>query len=303
MKKITLFLNDLFEGDKTEKYLSCPSFIKLIKTAKVIEKTTSPSVLFNIPEPFPMAALCALSDFGEIDEGWWICADPVHLMTMMTHVTLGESPVSSLSEQESSSLVATLNEFLLEEGLKVVFSHPQRWYIHCPNDPDLGVVASQKILGKNLFDYLPKRKSEWLRRFNEVQMLFFEHSVNLQRQQAGLAEVNSVWFWGDAKKPDGLDLPFDSLWGNEVYLQGLGKLASCPVEKFTNLAELLTGDELNHAIVLAGHSEDVFDVLCDELKESLKEQKISELNLMINDKEYCVTNISVLPFWRRIFIS
>jgi hypothetical protein len=39
----------------------------------------------------------------------------------------------------------------------------------------------------------------WRRLINTLQMAWYEHPVNLQRAQAGLAPVNSLWLYGGAR--------------------------------------------------------------------------------------------------------
>lgn len=61
-----------------------------------------------------------------------------------------------------------------------------------------GLVPPHDIVGKGIFDYLPKvgREDGIMKLLTRSQVLLKEHPVNLARKEKGLKPANSIWLWG-----------------------------------------------------------------------------------------------------------
>lgn len=90
-------------------------------------------------------------------------------------------------------------------------------YRHCllweKGSLDLDLTPPHDILGKRVADYLPSGKDglPLLKMMKESQRLLENHPVNLKRKEKGLRPANSIWIWGEGKKP-ALD-PFKNKYG------------------------------------------------------------------------------------------
>jgi len=90
-------------------------------------------------------------------------------------------------------------------------------YRHCllweKGSLDLDLTPPHDILGKRIADYLPSGKDSLplLKMMKESQGLLENHPVNLKRKEKGLRPANSIWIWGEGKKP-ALD-PFKNKYG------------------------------------------------------------------------------------------
>lgn len=90
-------------------------------------------------------------------------------------------------------------------------------YRHCllweKGSLDLDLTPPHDILGKRIADYLPSGKDglPLLKMMKESQRLLENHPVNLKRKEKGLRPANSIWIWGEGKKP-ALD-PFKNKYG------------------------------------------------------------------------------------------
>ena len=127
---------------------------------------------------------------------YWLRADPVHIQMQREQMILQSDVV--LDAGEAAQLCASLNAHFAVEGLHFFAPHPQRWYLQLDNIPDMTTRTLAQVVGRNLRAHLPQGPDalRWHRVFNEIQMLFFEHAVNLAREARGAQPINSVWLWG-----------------------------------------------------------------------------------------------------------
>ena len=170
----------------------------------------------------PIAAFSFLGEGGQPGDAYWLRADPIHLRIYRDQIILLDSEALTLDLREIEQFIATLNAHFAIEGLGFYAPTPHRWYVKLPRAVDLTTYPLHEVTGKNISDYLPKGKdqSHWRRVFNEVQMLFFEHTVNQEREARGELPVNSVWFWGGGALTAPKSL-FASLYSNNAFIKGV----------------------------------------------------------------------------------
>lgn len=124
--------------------------------------------------------------------------------------------VLTFSLAEAEALAATLNASFATEGMRFLTPTPDRWYVHLAAPPQAVFTPLQQAILRDMRQAMPTgaEGKRWSRYLNEVQMLWFEHPVNQQREQQGEPALNSVWFWGETTplptqvaKPNFLILP------------------------------------------------------------------------------------------------
>ena len=127
-------------------------------------------------------------------------SDPAHpAQSFMADYSAGE-----ISSQEAAVLVASLNEALADESVRL---YPGISYRHClvlkhgktgaeltpPHDISTQPVAGRFPRGTN---------ADLLNRWIETACAILpEHPVNQARIAAGKNPANAVWFWGEGRKP------------------------------------------------------------------------------------------------------
>ncbi|OGU21258.1 MAG: hypothetical protein A2580_10770 [Hydrogenophilales bacterium RIFOXYD1_FULL_62_11] len=152
-------------------------------------------------QDWPLAPITLAAD-GGAGGGYWLRADPVHLRVMRDRIVLADSSLFDLLQQEADALVASIRQHF-GDALRPLPLHPTRWYLHFPHAPHLRTTPVSVASGRDIHPLLPQGDAAGpLRvRLNELQMLLFDHPVNLAREARGELPVNSVWLWGGGSAP------------------------------------------------------------------------------------------------------
>lgn len=153
---------------------------------------------FGLPAGAPISACSALAD-GAMQARWRL--DPVNLHIGRDHLVLTDPARLRLGAEDARSLAASVDELFRDEGLTLIADHPLRWYLQEP-DPARGLRLQTRsmlaALGRSIDAWQPSGDDarRWRRIVNEVQMSWYNHPVNDQRESQGLRPINSVWIEG-----------------------------------------------------------------------------------------------------------
>lgn len=132
-----------------------------------------------------------------VDPGaaFWLAADPVTLAVGRSDVRLAGA-VDDLSRADADALIATLNAHFAGDGLAFVAPRPDAFFVRVMTSTRLATHPPGAALGRPLHLLLPEGADAvaWRRWQLEIEMLLHEHPVNLERERAGKAQANSVWF-------------------------------------------------------------------------------------------------------------
>jgi len=121
-----------------------------------------------------------------------------------TRAVMEDYSAGHVSTDEAAILIKDINETLGTSDIKfysgVSYRHLMVW-----RDGELRVecVPPHDIIGKDVCDYLPTGyREEVLRKImmDSVSILS-SHAVNKERLAAGKKPANSIWLWGQGKKP------------------------------------------------------------------------------------------------------
>lgn len=145
-----------------------------------------------------VAPLTLQMDSPNAEAGYWLRADPVHLRIDRDRLTVLGVPFFQIRQAEADAFVAALNALFAEDGFTFLAATPTRWYLRLPSDPHLNFTALDVALGGNMHDFLPQGEAalKFHAVINEIQMVLYGHTVNDERDAAGLPMINSVWLWG-----------------------------------------------------------------------------------------------------------
>lgn len=167
-----------------------------------------------IPELAPYQSAAA--------ESYWLRADPVWLRADLTRVFLAADHLG-LNQDEHQALADSVRDVLEEAGWHLHLVAPH-WYLQRRSgqqDWHFSLANPNRSLGQDLNDLLPSPRAPGCQSghqlFHELQMMLFQHPLNLARRARGLPEANSLWFWGGGSWP-------------QTHPPGQGLAASCPGE-------------------------------------------------------------------------
>ncbi len=110
-----------------------------------------------------------------------------------------------ITTKEAAALIKTLNKDLGSDDIKfypgVSYRHLMVW---ANGSTDVECVPPHDILGKDIIDYLPIGKGEELLRTMMIDSVssLGSHDVNKKRFKKGKNPGNSIWLWGQGKKPE-----------------------------------------------------------------------------------------------------
>ncbi|MGH4123756.1 MAG: cofactor-independent phosphoglycerate mutase [Clostridium sp.] len=109
-----------------------------------------------------------------------------------------------ITTEESAELISALSEYLSTEAIKFYPGIGYRHLMIWDNGPfDWNLTPPHDILGKKVKDYMPKGlNSEVIEEMIKKSSQFLsQHDINKKRVAKGLNPANSIWIWGEGKKP------------------------------------------------------------------------------------------------------
>jgi hypothetical protein len=188
---------------------------------------------FGLPPGAPIAACSALAD-GAFQACWRL--DPVNLHIGRDHLVLTDPARLALGADDARALAASIAELFQEEGLTLIAAHPSRWYLQ-ETEPARGLRLQTRsmlaALGRSIDGWQPTGNDarRWRRIVNEVQMSWYRHPVNEQRESQGLTPVNSLWIEGPCPglSAQGSGAQITDQIAGQIAAQTTSQIASCGV--------------------------------------------------------------------------
>ncbi len=174
----------------------------------------------------PLAAMLR-QYLGLSAQGNWLCASPVFLEVGIEKIILHAADLSELCMDESASLIETFNSHFEEDGLNIEGDHSGNWFIQIPEHRDIKTHPLSAVSGQSLYPCLPtgEYSAFWHRVLNETQMLFFNHPVNLKREQEGKRPINGLWLWGEGEIKEAPHCDWDLLVTDDVISKAIARFS------------------------------------------------------------------------------
>lgn len=268
---------------------------------------------------FPLAAISGLADELNVQAGYWLRADPVHLVMQRDAFSLGEPMPIVLSPAEAETILNTFNAHFAQDGLQFLQGQSGQWYIHTAQKPAIKTVLPSVAVHQNVHQHMPSGPdaAKWRGFVNEIQMLLHSHPVNAQRELRKDLVINSIWFSGGGALPkgfSGLKPPFKEtayrFAGKHHFYAGLALWLHLPFLRINHVSELLTEflalpknqvqNQHCHVHLSNAHNTDLAWMLS-----SLKARALTHLTINIGFYAHTlVLNVSpnaMLAFWRLAF--
>ncbi|HVK53084.1 MAG TPA: phosphoglycerate mutase [Pseudoxanthomonas sp.] len=252
-----------------------------------------------VPDHWPVAALTRQLDAGDSAGSAWVRADPARISPDMTGARLlAHGEALAVDADDLEQLLPTLKPLFGDAGVLLDAPHPSRWYLRLPRESQLPAFAAiDDVLGDDLFDHLPEGDAgrRWRALLSEVQVVLHNHPWNARRIAAGLAPINSLWFWGGGVMPHSIRTPFKQIKSPDVLLRSLALVAGVS-------RDAVDGQEVD-ALIDLRHLRGL-DVLSRDaispLLAALRRRELDSLRLDFADgAQFVVRNGQRMRFWRR----
>ncbi|MES2016725.1 MAG: hypothetical protein V4484_09525 [Pseudomonadota bacterium] len=153
------------------------------------------------PSGHPVFGTAAMRGFELETEGdSWFIINPAHVDIARSHLSISDMRRLQLSEAHARALFDTAKPLFDELGKTLLYGDAQTWFMRAGDWKTMQTASPDAAVGMNLTDWLPlgAPATEFRKLQNEVQMLWFEHPANVERESAGLQAVNSFWPWAMA---------------------------------------------------------------------------------------------------------
>lgn len=159
-----------------------------------------------LPRGWPAAAVTRQRDAGDAAGSTWLRADPVYIQPDINGARLlAHGGALALTAEDAAAFMPALRPLFGDTGMTIDAPVPTRWYLKAPVGAKLPAMAApDQAVGMDVFEHLPggPEGRRWRALLSEAQVVLHNHPRNAQRQAAGLAPVNSLWFWGAGRLPD-----------------------------------------------------------------------------------------------------
>ncbi len=118
--------------------------------------------------------------------------------------TMIDHSSSDITTEEATQLILDIREHLQTEFFKFYPGISYRHLIVWDKGPfEFDLTPPHDILGRKITDYLPKGPCNdfILDTIKDSYELLKNHPINIERKELGLNPANSIWIWGEGKKP------------------------------------------------------------------------------------------------------
>lgn len=264
--------------------------------------------------PVPYAALIRHA-LGLVSEGHWLCATPVFLEVGIEKILLHDLNASSLAGKEASALIEAFNQHFAEDGLSIEIDRSGYWFIRLPEHRVIHTQPLSMARGQSIYPLLPggDQSAYWHGWMNEVQMLFFNHPVNIGREHRGEKPVNGLWLWGEGEIMEPVQTGWDLVMADDSVSKALAHFTGVEVLPLDEgipyeghyKRVLVVVDELQTSTVHGDYDtwkkaikkleSELFRPLCD----AWNHRKINELSIEGDNVRIEVPERSRWRFWRR----
>jgi hypothetical protein len=269
---------------------------------------------------YPLAPVLACNAGLPAEQGYWLCATPVHLETRRNALILTGPEALDISTAESAALASTLAAHLHGENVTLHAPRPDQWFVQCDTPPAMTTSRLDRVMGRDVREYLPQGADSrrWHRLLTELQMLLHAHPVNEAREAGGRAPVNSVWLWAGGTLPAQGAASYAAVWSNDAVVGALAHHTGSRVDAaparitpealdegsyfFSTrvlAAPLRQGDLQAWSAAVTALDRDWFQPLL----QALKLRRVSRITLISNDHsathEFVIHPRDLLKIWRK----
>lgn len=237
--------------------------------------------------------------------------DPVHFKAESDHAILLGSQLLDIKINEAQQLIDAFNEHFIEDGVTLYLGAADRWYIQTARPLQLNFSTLDDSLGRDIKHFMPQGDDAlwWRKILNEAQMLFFQHSVNQQREENHQLSINGLWIWDESFSIGEASNGYNTVYTQDVFASALANAAGSKIKQ--NI--LLEAQERNALVI-----DDVYEAVCygdvdawlkalrdfcqshlPKIQSLLNSNKISGVNIYPCDgRVFYIDRWQLLKFWK-----
>lgn len=159
--------------------------------------------------------------------GNWFIVHPAHVEIARSHLTMHDPRRLALDEAHGLTLFEIARSVCDDLGHKLVYGDAHTWFMAAGSWTSLLTASPDAVIGQNLTDWFPTGPgaADFRKLQNEIQMLWFEHPVNVEREARGMPAVNSFWLW--AQSEGSTAMPASPLFAASYTTPWLSSMATC----------------------------------------------------------------------------
>ncbi len=154
--------------------------------------------LFGHPAPAPTAPYAYASLAGAASQAFVWHADPVHIEVARDHLIVQSLRTNMPTAEESKQLIAAANELASDSGCELVCVD-QRWFLLCEREWQIDVRPLATAIEAPVAMPIGSDAAIWNRLHNEIQMAWYTHPVNEEREGKGERTINAIWLHGGGR--------------------------------------------------------------------------------------------------------
>lgn len=131
----------------------------------------------------------------------WL-AELIHMAPTQSSTALLTAHDLHITQAQSVALFESAQALFEGTGFQLHPDGDVRWRIDPPPGFTFLSTSPSLVATASVNDWWPQDDAlrPWRRLFNEIQMLWFDHPVNLARQQRGERAINGLWLFGGGRK-------------------------------------------------------------------------------------------------------
>jgi len=158
--------------------------------------------IFMLGPQVPLAAIKAIPYQAVNPMDHWGLLELVHFHATRDHLVMVDPVILNITLEEEQALRASVEEVLAHYLFNSVIPTGTSW-LFCTNE--FGFLETSTVdlaKGRNIDIWMPKDTEKagiakkWRQMQNEIQMIWHDHPVNLDRIERGELPINSVWLQG-----------------------------------------------------------------------------------------------------------
>lgn len=266
---------------------------------------TSVMALFGDVSVNASAALSLAAKGIDLDNKFVCFAEPTNMQPTREHVSIAQADFSDLTEAEAEGLLAELNHYFEEDGLRFYALQNDVWVCVMETSIPLPDVSAKQIVNQNILQYIPQANTAFKKLLSDGQMMLHHTHTNKLRSEAGKMEVNSLWFSQGGQLPKQVNTSLAKVWTDSPEIITLTQLAGVEIGELDELANI--DNELigKQALIFFKEADNV-DALGEDfymaLFTAVKRKALSQLVIIIDDKtQFTLDHKASKRFWKRKF--